>query len=639
MSEDKRYILLVEDDEGHSELVTRAFETQADGLELIVVRTLKEARAKVAESAPALVLLDLFLPDGSGIEFLSVDGESPRYPIIIISSHGNERQAVEAMKAGALDYVVKSEEVLSDMPHIVNRSLREWGHITERRRAEGDLKKLSLAVEQSPASVVITDTNGTIEYVNPRFSQVAGYSREEAIGQNPRILKSGEQPVEFYREMWNTIKSGHVWRGEFHNKKKSGELYWEAVSISPIKHSNGTVTNFVAVKEEITARKRMEDELVKLDRLDSLGVLAGGLAHDFNNLLTAILGNISLAMSHLKGEDEVVKRLTEAEKASFRARDLTYQLLTFARGGTPVTKLASIGELIEESTGFALRGSNVRYDFAAYGELWPVNVDEGQIGQVIHNIVINANHAMPEGGVVSVRCENISMQGDEAIKLKEGEYVKISIEDHGIGISKKYLLKIFDPYFTTKQMDSNKGSGLGLATAYSIIKKHDGYITVNSTVGVGTTFTIYLPAYPEELTEEREKEVAVPLQGGTGRILIMDDEEVVREVAGEILASLGYCVDFAGNGSEAIALYREAKDRGQPYELIIMDLTIPGGMGGEKAIEKLRAIDHDVKAIVSSGYSSDPIMANFTEYGFSGVLTKPYKISEMSKLVKEIIES
>ncbi len=636
MSEKGSYLILVEDNEAHSELVKRTFETKTRGIEMSVARTLEEARTLIAKSVPDLVLVDLLLPDGNGIELLPTGRERLPYPVIIITSHGNEQMAVEAMKAGALDYVVKSEVALADMPHIVERALREWDHITERMRAENELRKLSRALEQSPATVVITDIEGTIEYVNPKFTQVTGYSREEAIGQ-PRILSSRVQTKEFYKELWDTITSDREWRGEFNSKKKSGELYWESASISPIKNRDGVTTHFLAVMEDITERKRMEEELVKLEKLDSLGILAGGLAHDFNNLLTAILGNISLAKSLLKGEEEALKRLTEAEKASLRARDLTYQLLTFARGGTPVTKTVSIPELVEESAGFALRGSNVRYAFTTDEELWPVKIDEGQIGQVIHNIVINANHAMPEGGVVTVRCENVSISSTSGLPLNEGSYVKISIEDQGIGISKKYIQKIFDPYFTTKQMDSHKGSGLGLATAYSIIKNHDGHVAVDSKVGAGTTFTIFLPSFFNELPEASEGEASAPLHEGEGRILVMDDEEVVREVAGEILSSFGYSVDYAGDGSEAVERYSTAKAAGKPYDLIIMDLTIQGGIGGEEAIKRLRDLDPGVKAIVSSGYSNDPIMANFSEYGFSGVLNKPYQILEMSQLVKDII--
>jgi CheY-like chemotaxis protein len=314
-----------------------------------------------------------------------------------------------------------------------------------------------------------------------------------------------------------------------------------------------------------------------------------------------------------------------------RAKDLTQQLLTFSKGGIPIKKNIRCAELIKETAAFTLSGSNVRCEFSLLEDLWSVEIDEGQISQVINNLVINADQAMPEGGIIKISAENVTVGTEEALSLQEGNYIKITIQDQGIGIPKDHLNKIFDPYFTTK----HKGSGLGLAVAYSIIKNHEGHLGVESELGVGSTFTIYLPASQKQPLTKKEAEKKVIT--GKGKILVMDDEEVIREAIDEILTHLGYQVEFARNGEEAIALYKNTKGSRQTFDAIIMDLTVPGGMGGKDAIQKLIEIDPEVKAIVSSGYSTDPVMADFEKYGFSGVVAKPYNIRELSETLYRII--
>jgi len=386
-----------------------------------------------------------------------------------------------------------------------------------------------------------------------------------------------------------------------------------------------------SITRDITSRKRMENELQKMEKLESLGILAGGIAHDFNNILSAILGNVSLAKLRVQPEEKLYAYLNNAETACSRARDLTQQLLTFAKGGAPVKKTSSIVQLLNETAGFALRGSNVRCEFRIVEDLWTAEVDEGQISQVIHNLVINADQAMPEGGTLKVRAENILINGQQNIPLPEGKYIAVSVSDQGIGIPKEYIAKIFDPFFTTKQ----KGSGLGLASCYSILVNHGGYITVASEPGAGSTFTFYLPASAEKI---EHKEVAGEVNSdGKGRILVMDDEDIIRDMAQELLSGLGYDVELAGDGVEALNRYQEARASGAPVDAVIMDLTIPGGMGGEEAIQKLLAIDPEARAIVSSGYSNNPIMADYKKYGFSGVLAKPYKITELSAVLQSVM--
>jgi nitrogen-specific signal transduction histidine kinase/CheY-like chemotaxis protein len=378
-----------------------------------------------------------------------------------------------------------------------------------------------------------------------------------------------------------------------------------------------------AIVHDISEKKKYQDESIKAQKLESLGVLAGGIAHDFNNILTSILGNISLARMQLHESDKVEQRLAEAEKASIRAKDLTQQLLTFAKGGEPVKKIVKIDGLLKEAAAFAIHGSSVTCEFVLPENIWPVEADEGQLSQVVHNLVLNAVQAMPQGGRITLRAGNIAaLPGGDS-------FVKISVTDTGVGIPEQYLPRIFDPYFTTKQ----QGSGLGLATCHSIIHKHGGKIWAESAFGKGTTFCIELPT---TATGDKEESKA-PMEAirGSGRVLIMDDEEQVRLVAQAMLEDLGYTVECAKDGSEAVEVYRNGREDGTPFDVIIMDLTIPGGIGGKEAITELLRLDPNAKVVVSSGYSDDPVVANYKEYGFCAVLSKPYRLQEMSLVLFE----
>ena len=388
-------------------------------------------------------------------------------------------------------------------------------------------------------------------------------------------------------------------------------------------------------------RMRMADELLKGQKLESLGILAGGIAHDYNNLLTAIMANISFATQiedpefrvyKEKPEGVVLESLRDAERATLQAKELTAQLITFARGGMPVKELLlEVSELIRDAAGFASRGSNVRCDLFTQDDLWFVEADKSQINQVLQNLIINAEQAMLSGGVIEVRAENITISSDNTLNLTAGKYVKITVKDEGDGIPEENLDKVFDPYFTTKE----EGSGLGLAIVSSIIKNHNGRISVDSEVGVGTTFTIYLPASKTRAVKVAPKEaprVIKPVKDG-GRVLVMDDEELVRNVACRILSSAGYETSQVKDGDEAIDAYLEAKLAERPFDLVIMDLTIPGGMGGKETVQGLLEIDPQAKVIVSSGYSHDPIMADFEKYGFCGVISKPYDMNALEVAV------
>jgi two-component system, cell cycle sensor histidine kinase and response regulator CckA len=508
--------------------------------------------------------------------------------------------------------------------------------IIDRQRTEEDLRKS----EEKYRNIIETIQDGYYEvnragnltFFNDVMCEITGYSREELTNTSYRQLMDEDNAEKILRE-FNKVRATGSFNKVFDHEitRKDGTTRNVTISISLIRDSLDRPSGFRGICLDITERKRAEGQLLRIEKLESLGVLAGGIAHDFNNILTSILGNISLAKISPQVPDTVTRRLGEAEKGIGRARNLTQQLLTFSRGGSPIKKTASISELVSDSCEFAARGSNVRCALSVPDYIYPVEVDVGQISQVISNLIINAEHAMPEGGVILVRVENVEVTEEDGLSLTNGKYVKLSIQDRGVGIPGKILPKIFDPYFTTQKT----GSGLGLATAHSIVKNHGGLITAESEMGVGTTFHIYLPASEKAMTEPNGTDGGFVT--GEGRILLMDDEVTIRDMAREMLLMLGYEVDVAKDGTEACALYRSAKDSGNPYTAVILDLTIPGGMGGKETLRKLVEIEPNIKAIVSSGYSNDPIMSEYKRYGFSGVVAKPYGAEELSWTLDSVI--
>ncbi len=405
---------------------------------------------------------------------------------------------------------------------------------------------------------------------------------------------------------------------------------------APIHDPQGRPTGAVLVLRDNTQRVRLEAELARASKLESIGLLAGGIAHDFNNILTVIMGNLALMAFELPSGSRPLAWLRDAEKGLLRARDLTRQLLTFAKGGEPVLDAVNLAEVVRDAAQFALHGSNVRAEFTLPDDLWTAQADKGQIGQVVQNLVLNAAQAMPAGGNVRLTLANETIAARPGHPLAEGGYLRLEITDHGPGIAPANLARIFEPYFTTKPA----GSGLGLATVYSIVRRHHGHIEVESPPGRGATFRCWLPVAPAVRPAERpESNAPFPSPAGSpGRLLFMDDEEPIRRMALALLAHLGFAVAVAADGTEAVRLYAEARARGEPFDLVIMDLTVPGGMGGKEAMAELQALDPGVKVIVSSGYSSDPVMANHRAHGFCGMVPKPYKFSDLAKTVRAVLD-
>jgi PAS domain S-box-containing protein len=461
-----------------------------------------------------------------------------------------------------------------------------------------------------------------------------GWTQPEAVGRPlPEIFRTfdGKNPRKEINPLHVSFAEGsrHVVTDNVRLVSRDGREHILSTSFGPIRDQEGSIIGGVLVFRDNTERKRIEERLLNAQKLESIGVLAGGIAHDFNNLLSAILGNISLAKA--KRDETSFERLEEIEKASMRAEELTRQLLTFSKGGSPVKKTASIVELIRQSAMFVATGSNVRCEFQFAGDLLPVDADPGQLSQVINNLVINAMQAMPNGGVVRISAENIQADAGWNRTGLYGNVVKVSVQDEGPGIPAEHLSRIFDPYFTTKE----HGSGLGLATVYSIIKRHDGQIEVESRPGAGTTFHLFLPASEKPLDEPRAT-VANP-RNGKGCVLVMDDEEFIRGVARDMLGHLGYSATCARDGAEAVELYKKSMAAGKPFDAVIMDLTVPGGMGGKDAVRILKEIDPGIMAIVSSGYSNDPILADPGKFGFTGIVAKPYTLDALSDAVYRVV--
>lgn len=492
-----------------------------------------------------------------------------------------------------------------------------------------------LILQSSSSSMILIKPDFTILWTNRSMNELCNYNEDSLKGKKCyEVLKSDacgtekchvfkvlKEKVQVKQELYVTI---------------NGSKRLCVVCASPLFDDEGNIAAILEDFTDIMEFNNMEKEILKLQKLNSLSILAGGIAHDFNNFLTAIIGNISLAMM-MEQNSQILDILKEAEKSSMMAKELTQQLLTFSRSGIPKKESLSIRTLLEESTSFALMGSNVRCNFHIEDDIWNVEADRRQINQVVNTIVINSRQAMPSGGIIKVNAQNFVQDNNLSIPLQKGNYVRIAFEDNGAGIPEEYLPRIFDPYFTTKQ----QGSGLGLAVAHSIIKKHNGFINIESVNGVKTVVEIFLPTSQEELKQEKLTS-GVKNNGngnnGSGKILIMDDNTGVRTVLGRMLQHLGLEVSYADDGIVAVDLYKNEMQQGGKFDIVICDLTIPGGMGGRETLDRLLEIDPHVKAVASSGYTDAPAMTDYESLGFCGVIPKPYRLKDVGAVLKGILK-
>ena len=468
--------------------------------------------------------------------------------------------------------------------------------------------------------------------VNSWLAIMLGYSKEELKNIPVADLYLDDKKRKIFS---NKISRFDIVRHEeLKLCKKDGSIIIVSAAGQAVRDKNGKVKYFDLILEDITDEKYSQEEFLKSEKLKSIGTLAGGIAHDFNNILTGLYGNIALAKLELTPEDEAFQLIQDAEQSMTKATDLTQQLLTFARGGDPIKEPITIGQIVKEAASFNLSGSNIKLIMSVDDQLWRVHADKGQIGLVTSNLVINARHAMPEGGNLRIAVQNIRIAENELKPLSSGKYIKIIIQDEGIGISRDYIAKIFDPYFTTKQT----GCGMGLSTAYSILKKHNGLITVSSRIGNGASFCLYLPALEKDKKPSSLIEPKVQSNVKSANILIMDDDEQVCNIAKKMIQKFEFKATAVSEGRQAISIYKQALKDDNAFDLILMDLTIPGGMGGKETISKILEIDPNARAVVISGYSNDPVLSNYKDYGFKGMLVKPFRISELREILDKVLK-
>ncbi|MFH2092864.1 MAG: ATP-binding protein [Pseudomonadota bacterium] len=515
-------------------------------------------------------------------------------------------------------------------------------HLKEIDLNKQDVEKTLLDTEKKYQSMVeniqigfarsTPGEQGQFIEVNSFFAKMLGYTKAELI-QMPvaELYEDKNKRKEFSDKI---SKNEVVKNEEVVFCKKNGSILVVSVTGLAIRDENHNIVFFDLILEDITDKQFHQSESIKSEKLSSIGILAGGIAHDFNNILTGLYGNIALAKLELEPDSEAALLINEAELSMSKATELTKQLLIFANGGDPIKETLPIDQLIKDTAKFNLSGSNIQLKTQFDDQLWQVNADKGQISQVISNLVINARHAMPNGGHLTIAGSNIELKNNEIPSLAKGNYVKICLQDDGIGIPDKNLSKVFDPYYTTKP----SGSGMGLATSFSIIKKHHGWITVSSNPDKGASFHIFLPADLSQDNNMLLKENSSDSNIASSNILIMDDDEQVCIIAQKMITLFGHQCSVVHDGQQAIAAYKKAVSEGSPYDLILMDLTIPGGMGGKDTIDKILDINPQAKAIVISGYSNDPVLANYQDYGFKGMLVKPFKISELKDTLERALE-
>ncbi len=559
-----------------------------------------------------------------------------------------------ALRAGKPDYeqeyhVVNRGNTFMLHEHVAVKMIRPgmWSlvgvlvDITARREAElalaAEKERLAVTLGSMSEGVITIDAQGRVLFMNRAGADMVQWNAADAVGKDVRnicVLLGATSGKETTLPVKDVLDGGLPAElpPQTLMKGRSERMRLVEGRLVPLSNVSSKRVGAVLVFRDITDRHRMEEKLQNAAKMESVGILAGGIAHDFNNILTAILSNLSLLQLDFDGKPDQAGLLDEAVLATKRAGDLTLQLLTFAKGGDPVRTAVHLPEVLREATTFSQRGSGVRSEFDIPPDLWTADVDKAQISQVVQNLVINATQAMPAGGIIRISAANEIVQTGSHAVLAEGDYVRITVADTGAGIAPEHMGKIFDPYFTTKL----HGHGLGLATVFSIVKRHQGHIEVGSVVGQGTTFTFWLPA-AKASQAARAAPRGLAAAGSMGKVLFMDDEEPIRKMAERLMKRMGFEFEAVVDGTEAIERYRSARDAGHPFDLVVMDLTIPGGMGGKEAISILQKYDPEVRAIVSSGYSSDLAMSDFRKHGFRGMVAKPYDISELSAVIGSVM--
>lgn len=653
-------VLIVDDEGTNREMLIRRL--HREGHKPVGAHSGREALHLLRNDAFDVVLLDIQMPEMNGIEVLRIlkrDDALKHLPVIMLSALTDVDRVARCIELGAEDYLPKPINAVLLQARLgaclEKKRLRdmEQAHF---KALHAESERLRVTLRSLADAVVTTDDWGRVVLFNDVAAEMTGLSSDDAIGRPfaevfPLTERTTGRPAPSI--VADALAQDALVEScsDFAFKLPDGRERLVAARCAPTYAHDGKPLGTVVVVRDVTETEKMAEEILRTSKLQSLGVLAGGLAHDFNNMLTAVLGNLSLLMHRQNLPTDILQPLREAERGAVRAQELTRYLLTFAQGGAPMKQVLQLRALLEETCGFVLRGSHVHCEFHLADQLWETEADPHQLAQAVSNVVLNAVEATPAGGEISVHAENVSTPLFDAPQLPYGDYVRVAIRDRGAGISEENLARIYDPFFTTKK----QARGLGLAAAYSIIQRHEGHISVDSTLHAGTTVTIYLPALRPSVTplafsvpaaapaptpEPAAPAVstpAPPTPARRKRVLIMDDEDAIRGLL-EMMLAHGSCdVVSTADGEAALAAHAESLASGQPFDLVIMDLTIPGGMGGKEAIRRLREKDQDLPAIVSSGYSNDPVMANYAAHGFDAVLPKPYVMKELLRVVEATV--
>lgn len=608
--------------------------------ELDHAASLEEAKAMLQQGNYGLVLFEHTTADADATkllsEFLNVQGS---VPFILLTEHADEKAVAEIIQAGAYDCVEKSQLNGANLVRTIRCALSLHSTQQQRQVAEDSLRKLSCAVEQSADIIFITNSDGIIEYVNPAFEARTGYTRQEVTGQTPAILKSGQQAPALYRELWETIRSGDVFRSILVNRKKNGGVYYVDESISPIRDVAGRITHFVSNGRDLTERLHLEAQLLQAQKMDAIGRLAGGVAHDFNNLLTIITSYSELALDSVPPGGPAQARLQEILSAAHRAAELTRQLLAFSRQQPQALRVSELNPVVGSivKTLHRLIGEDIELIFVPGNDLGRIRLDPVQIEQILMNLAANSRDAMPQGGKLTIQTSDVRLDEEYADRKKAiipiGRYAVLSVTDTGTGIPEDHLAHVFEPFYTTKP--SGKGTGLGLATVYGIVKQNHGFVWVYSEAGLGTTFKIYLPCVASQpVTPEVPDATAAPAAGGTETVLLVEDEEALRRAASEFLTLRGYTVLEARDGLDALAV---TKNYGSTIHLAITDVVMPHMSGGQLAKE-LNLRRPETRLLFLSGYAGQTVLNHKVVDVDNNFLQKPFTLTQLANKVRAILD-
>jgi two-component system cell cycle sensor histidine kinase/response regulator CckA len=635
-------VLLVGNQEEDFFLIREILERNRNSMaaELDHASSLEEAKTMLQRGHYGLVLFEHETKDAAATKLLAEFLEAGKaIPFIVLTDQADEKAVAEIIQAGAWDCVEKSQLNGANLLRTIRCTLTL--HATQRQQkfAEDSFRKLSRAVEQSADTIMITNSDGIIEYVNPAFELLTGYSSEEAVGQTPGILTSGQQPPALYRELWETISVGNLYHNILVNRKKNGELYYVDESISAIRDAGGCITHFVSNGRDLTKRLHLEEQLLQAQKMDAVGRLAGGVAHDFNNLLTIITSYSELALDSVVPGSSTQSRLQEILSAARRAAELTRQLLAYSRNQPQALRVAELNPVVSAivKTLHRLIGEDIDLTFVPGAGMGRIRLDPMQIEQILMNLAANARDAMPEGGQCSITTSNMRLDEEYVCHknaiIPVGRYAVMTITDTGSGISPDHLPHIFEPFYTTKS--SGQGTGLGLATVYGIVKQNHGFVWAYSEAGMGTVFKIYLPCVRERVAlPELADSSAEPMSGGTETVLLVEDEDALRRAAAEFLSLRGYTVLQAKDGRDALAV---AANHGKAIELAVTDVVMPRLSGGQLAKE-LTTILPGTRVLFVSGYAGQTILDHKVVDVEKNFLQKPFTLRQLASKVRAVLD-